>query len=124
MHDQYLLDLLRHAKNAHEQKHRELRKRQNKAIDIVLDATAVFLDWPDEAPLVKREFWQQVHEGDLRDALEDLRTFKRLEERGYGDLLLARYPSLRKYFAEFLHLPFAATPGTEAILQAIQPSPA
>lgn len=124
MHDQYLLDLLRHAKNAHEQKHRELRKRQKKAIDIVLDATAVFLDWPDEAPLVKREFWQQVHEGDLRDALEDLRTFKRLEERGYGDLLLARYPSLRKYFAEFLHLPFAATPGTEAILQAIQPSPA
>ena len=49
-----------------------------------------------------------------------MRTFKRLEERGYGDLLLARYPSLRKYFAEFLQLPFAAAPGSEPLLQAIE----
>jgi Domain of unknown function (DUF4158) len=30
MHDQYLLDMCRHSKNAHEQKHREFRKRQKK----------------------------------------------------------------------------------------------
>lgn len=120
MHDQYMLDLCRHAKNAHEQKHRELRKRQKKAIDVVLDTTTVFLDWPEERQMTKAEFWRQINEGTLRDALEDLRTFKRLEERGYGDLLLARYPSLRKYFAAFLHLPFAAEPGTEPVLQAIQ----
>jgi hypothetical protein len=34
-------------------------------------------------------------------------------------LLLNRYPSLRKYFADFLHLPFAAKPGNEPLLQAI-----
>lgn len=45
--------------------------------------------------------------------------FKRLEERGYGDLLLIRYPSLRKYFVQFLHLPFTAAPGNEPLLQAI-----
>jgi TnpA family transposase len=120
MHEQYLLDLCRHAKIVHEQQHRALRKRQKKAIDIVLATTSVFLDWPDEAPLSKQELWQQVDEGALREALEDLRTFKRLEERGYGDLLLARYPSLRKYFAEFLQLPFAAAPGSEPLLQAIE----
>ena len=56
----------------------------------------------------------------FRAALVDLRVFQRLEERGYGDLLLARYPSLRKYFAEFLHLPFAAEHGSDPLLEAIQ----
>ncbi|WP_208612618.1 hypothetical protein [Xenorhabdus vietnamensis] len=41
-------------------------------------------------------------------------------KRGYGDILLARYPSLRKYFPAFLHLPFQAKPGTELLLKAIQ----
>src|SRR5207253_875412 len=54
-----------------------------------------------------------------RCALTDLRTFQRLEERGYGDLLLTRYPSLRKYFAAFLQLPFAAVPGNTGLLDAI-----
>lgn len=120
MHDQYLLDLCRHAKNAHEKKHRALRKRQQKAIDMVLKTTTVFLDWPEETPLSKAEFWQHVDEPTLRDSLDDLRAFQRLEDCGYGDLLLARYPSLRKYFAEFLHLPFAVEPGTEPLLQAIE----
>jgi hypothetical protein len=55
----------------------------------------------------------------FRAALGDLRAFQQLEERGYGDLLLARYPSLRKYFAEFLHLPFAAEHGSAPLLRAI-----
>ncbi len=52
--------------------------------------------------------------------LDDLHIFKRLEERGYGHLLLARYLSLRKYFSEFPHLPFQAKPGTETLLKSIQ----
>ena len=119
MHDQYLMDMCRKAKNIYEQKHRELRKRQKKAVDIVLEANNYLLDWPTEQPLLKEEFWQLVDEDKLRSSLEDLRTFKRLEERGYGDLLLARYPSLRKYFAEFIHLPFAAEPGNDDLIEAI-----
>lgn len=119
MHDQYLLELCRHAKHAHERQHRELRKRQKKAVDVVLTSTQVFLEWPDELPLSKTAFWERVDERTLRGSLEDLRMFKRLEERGYGDLLLIRYPSLRKYFVQFLHLPFTAAPGNEPLLQAI-----
>ncbi len=69
---------------------------------------------------MKAEFWQQIDEEKFRSSLEDLRTFKQLEERGYGDLLLARYPSLRKYFAEFIHLPFAAEHGNDSLIQAIE----
>ena len=108
MHDQYIMEMCRQAKHLHEQEHRELRKRQRRAIDVVLEATDRLLDWPEEPPLSKTALWQQIDERKLRGSLADLRTFQRLEERGYGDILLARYPSLRKYFAEFIHLPFAA----------------
>lgn len=120
MHDQYVTDLCRHSKNIHEKKYRKLRKRQKKAIDVVIDTTHIVLDWPDDQPIVKEKLMQQVNEGQLRCAIEDLRMFKRLEERGYGDLLLARYPSLRKYFAKYIHLPFAAKKSNDGLMQAIE----
>ena len=120
MHDQYLVDMCRKAKNIYEQKHRELRKRQKKAVDIVLEANNYLLDWPEDQPLVKEKFWQQVDEDKFRGSLDDLRIFKQLEERGYGDLLLARYPSLRKYFSKFIHLPFAAEHGNDNLIQSIE----
>lgn len=120
MHDQYLMDTCRKARRTHEQKHRQLRGRQKKAIDIVLHANYCLLDWPLAQPLLKENFWQQVNEEKLRSSLEDLSRFKRLEERGYSDLLLARYPSLRKYFAQFIHLPFAAEHGTDSLIEAIE----
>lgn len=119
MHDQYLTDMCRKARNSYEQKHRELRKRQKKAVDIVLEANNYLLDWPTEKPLLKAEFWQLVDEDKFRSSLEDLQAFKQLEEGGYGDLLLARYPSLRKYFAKFIHLPFTAENGNHDLIEAI-----
>ena len=43
-----------------------------------------------------------------------------LTEQGYGDLLIACYPTLRKYFADFIQLPFAAGSGSEPLMQAIE----
>jgi TnpA family transposase len=120
MHDQYILDICRQTKNAYEKKHRALRQRQKKAVDTVLKTTTILLNWPDDEPIPKKELWQQVSETDLRDSLDDLRLFKTLTERGYGDLLLKRYPSLRKYFADFLQLPFAAQHGSDPLLRAIR----
>jgi TnpA family transposase len=119
MHDQYIVDIARQTRNAYEKKHRELRKRQKRAIDVMLDTTDFLLEWPDDQPLSKHDLWRQVEEVKLRSSRKDLQEFKRLEERGYGDLLLNRYPSLRKYFADFIHLPFAAKQGNEHLIQAI-----
>lgn len=119
MHDQYIMEMCRHAKHLYEQQHRALRQRQKRAIDVVLETTDLLLEWPEERAFSKAELWQQIDESKFRGSLADLRTFKRLEERGYGDVLLARYPSLRKYFAAFLHLPFAAEQGNDSLLQAI-----
>lgn len=119
MHEQHVMTMCRKSKHTYEQKHRDLRKRHKRAVDAVLEANTRWLDWPDEEPLSSVDLWQQVNKAQLQDALTDLRAFKKLEERGYGDLLLARYPSLRKYFADFIQLPFAAEHGNNALLQAI-----
>ena len=119
MHDQYIMEMCRQAKNVYEKKHRAFRKRQKRAIDTVLATTDMLLDWPEDHLLSKEEFWQQVDETRLRESRTDLLAFKQLEERGYGALLIGRYPSLRKYFAEFIHLPFAAEQGSEALMQAV-----
>lgn len=120
MHDQYMMELCRQTRNNHDKKHKEFRKKQKSAIDTVLDTTHVLLEWPDDRPLYKLDLWHRVDEKHLRASIEDLYIFKRLEERGYCDLLLNRYPSLRKYFTEFIHLPFAVAKGTGSLLKSIE----
>ena len=119
MHDQYMMDMLRHSRRLHEKKHRELRRRQKIAIDTVLDATNTILEWPSDKPLMPSDLWCYVNEKKLRSSLNDLKRFKRLEEQGVGDILLLRYPSLRKYFPEFVKLSFSAKQGSEPLMQAI-----
>ncbi len=120
MHDQYIQDMTRKSRNAYEKKHRELRKRQKKAVDTVLYATHILLDWSDDDPLSHTDFWQRINRNNLQASSETLKDFQQLTERGYGDLLLARYPTLRKYFADFIHLPFAVESGNEPLMKAIE----
>ncbi|MEQ3763861.1 MAG: Tn3 family transposase, partial [Alcanivorax sp.] len=120
MHDQYMTELCRQTRNSHDKKHKEFRKRQKKAIDAVLDTTHVFLEWPEGQPLYKNDLWQRIDEKHLLASIEDLHIFKRLEERGYCDLLLTRYPSLRKYFSDFIRLPFEMAKGSGPLIKAIQ----
>lgn len=120
MHDQYLMDMCRHSRNVHEKKYRAFRKRQKKAIDNLLDSTHTLLDWPEDEPLYKKDFLLKVDEKKLIESIHDLHIFKRLAERGYGDFLLKRYPSLRKYFAEFIHLPFSVEQGSDDLIKAIK----
>lgn len=120
MHDQYMTELCRQTKNSHDKKHKEFRKRQKKAIDAVLDTTHVLLEWPDEQPLYKNDLWQRIDEKHLLASIDDLHIFKRLEECGYCDLLLTRYPSLRKYFSDFIRLPFEVAKGSGPLIKAIQ----
>ncbi|MDH5561956.1 MAG: Tn3 family transposase, partial [Deltaproteobacteria bacterium] len=120
MHDQYVMEISRQSKNIYEKKHRQFRKRHKKAVDKIASMTNTLLDWPDDVLISKKAFLKQVGETELRTSLVDLHLFKDLVERGYGDILLARYPSLRKYFADFLHLPFASNNDSHPLIQAIE----
>ena len=43
---------------SYEPQHRELRKRQKGAIDVVLETTDLLLDWPEGRPRPKEPLWQ------------------------------------------------------------------
>lgn len=120
MHDKFVLNLYRTTKSAYEKQYRALRTRQKVAVDAVLVATRALLEWPEDEPRRRRDFLEELNEERLRESVEDLRQFQRLGERGYGDLLLTRYPNLRKYFSGFVRLPFAAEKGSEPLLRAIE----
>ena len=120
MHDQYMMELHRKSKNINDKRLKLLRKRQGRAISTALKAIDALLDWPSNEPLYVKTLWQRIDEKELRESREDMAAFQRLENRGYGDALLARYPTMRKYFAEFVQLPFAVANGNEALMEGIE----
>ena len=115
-----MMEIIRKSKNMYEKKHRQLRKRQKKAVNVVLNLSQFLLDWPDDEPMLMDMLWRQVNKRAVQTSVEDFRTLKQLNDRGYADILLARYPSLRKYFADFIKLPFEAAPGSGSLLEAIE----
>lgn len=86
MYDQYILDMLRKAKQVHEKKHRALRKRQKKAIDTVLDATHFIVEWLGGRPLSKTDLRQSVDEKKLLESMDDLHAFKRFQKSHHSIL--------------------------------------
>ncbi len=120
MHEQYIIEINRRSKNTYERQHRGLRKQHKRAVDNILQTTSRLLEWPDDKPLSQADFWQHTDKQQLHESLQNLHAFKRLEEQGYADILLTRYSSFRKYFAQFIHLPFAAEHGNTELIEAIQ----
>lgn len=119
MHDQFMLDASRKSRNTYDKKYRQYRSQQKKAMDTILHSTQTLLNWPEEQVLTKKAFWKQVGKEQVQYSLDKLYSFKRFTDRGYGSFLLRRYPSLRKYFAEFIQLPFVAEQGSQMLMQAI-----
>ncbi len=120
MHDQYILDLSRKMRNLYEKKHRQSRKKNKRAVDTVLKAAKMLVHRQNGSLPDTQDIIEAVGEEKLRESIEDLNEFKRLEERGYADLLISHYPSLRKYFADFVALPFEAEEGSKDLTQSIE----
>jgi len=119
MHDQYLTDMKRETGHAHEKACRAFRKREKKAISKITVTMETLLSWPDEKPLYKKDIVTKKNEKKLQKCIQDLKTYKRLLDCGFGELLLKRYSSFRKYFANFVNLPFCVEQGSEDLLTAI-----
>ena len=120
MHDQFMMEICRTSRNNHEKKYREFRKRHKKATDFMLQVSDILLNFPVDEKISRAEFFTNIDEQLLRQSVEDMQIFKRIEERGYCDLLLAKYPNFRKYFSDFIKLPFQAQNGSQHLIEAIE----
>jgi TnpA family transposase len=89
-------------------------------VDTLLEAMDILLD-PRLAgtnPLLT--LYRRIDPEVLREALDNCREFKRLEEHGYQDELRARHSHLSRYLPAFLGLPFCGEPGTERLFAGIR----
>ena len=119
MHSQYLTGMNRRAQHALDARRRALRRHAKAGLDMVLAALELILD-PTRPPATARmELYAAVDEPSLRTAIQRCRTWQRLEDRGFVDELRARYAHLKRYLPTFLTLPFAATPGMQPLLTAL-----
>ncbi|MEW6505989.1 MAG: DUF4158 domain-containing protein, partial [Chloroflexota bacterium] len=120
MHDQFTLDMTRKSKHKYDGKLKDGRKRAKQGMALILDATEIIVDpnvpIPNRAPVLFETF----SEAELREALENCRTFQNLEDRGLTDELSDHYVGLHRYFPEFLTLNFQGSVGCEPILAAIR----
>jgi TnpA family transposase len=120
MHDQYILDLTRRIRNKYEKKQKKSRNKNKRAVVVLLKISETILNQDADASIRAEDLIEEVGRENLQEAIADLKEFKRLTERGYADMLISHYPSLRKYFSDFLRLPFEAEEGSEDLLEAIK----
>jgi hypothetical protein len=119
MHSQYLTGMNRRAQHALDARRRALRRHAKARLDLVLAALELVLD-PTRPPATARmALYAAVDEPSLRTAIQRCRTWQRLEDRGFVDELRARYSHLKRSLPTFLTLPFAATPGMQPLLTAL-----
>jgi len=120
LHDQLMTDVLRRSRNGYEKEFQEYRKRFKQANDTLLKAVDFILDHDKNALFNLADLFQTINENKLKQSIEDCYVYKRLEERGMPDKVMARYTYLRSYFSAFIQLPWVSDQSNSLLIKAIQ----
>lgn len=120
MHDQFMMEICRTSRNAHDKAHKFFRKRHKKAVDFMISVSDYLLGISDIGQFTRADLFQDINEQDLQQSTDDMKNFKRIEERGFSDILLRKYPNFRKYFSSFVKLPFEVANGSQYLLDSIE----
>jgi TnpA family transposase len=120
MHDQYITNITRACKNIHETRLKQYKRRNERALHSILG----FMDYALELSENKNINWSSLYANTsskecLLDARNDMRLYEIESKYGYPHLLQNRYGSMRKYFLDFIQLPFLGEAGTQELLEAI-----
>ncbi len=89
-------------------------------MSVIINASRHLLDWPEDLAMPLATLWDDIGRENFKNSIDTFKAIKHLTECGLGELWLARYPSMRKYFADFIQLPFQAEKGSEHLLESIE----
>ena len=121
MHDQYISNVIRECKNINEEQIRQYRYKHDKAIDKFISVVDQILYWESKELIKLEELYKStVSQEALKEARSDINTYQLLTRYGYANLLQNRYSSMRRYFSEFIKLPFHSGTENSSLMQAIQ----
>ena len=119
MHDQVLIKICRVADYAYEKQHRALRRRARKGRQTLEELLRFVFDPERPRETTVGELYQRYGEQNIREAYEAFSEYQRLDSRGYPDELVGKFNTLRRYFPEFLKLPFELEAGNKTVLESM-----
>ncbi len=120
MHDQYISGIYRECKNTHESNLKRYKRQNERAIDKIECFIDYALELTDSHKVALNKIYEKTtSKTDLQKARDDMRKYKIESKYGYANLLQNRYNSMRRYFPEFIKLPFLAETGSQDLLNTI-----
>jgi len=120
LHDQYISNVCRECRNAHVKNLKLYKQKNERAIDKIERFVDFVLAQKEDCRLSVGELYSQsTKKSDLKQARDDMHEYKVLSRFGYAKLLQNRYSSMRRYFAEFVQLPFLVERGNQALKKSI-----
>lgn len=120
LHDQYISDICRGCNNINEDQIRQYRYKHEKAIDKFITVIDHILCLDAELVIQPKELYRNVITEDLlKEAREDVKTYQRIIKFGYANLLQNRYNSMRRYFPDFIKIPFCSETESNSLITAI-----
>jgi hypothetical protein len=120
MNDKLLVKVERLARHANETHQQELRRKSQVGLKLATKTLRRLLT--DETPKTTTlaQFYQTVDKTAIERALQDCEALNQGDYAGFLAALDSRYTYLRKYTSASFELHFAASPGSEELLKAIQ----
>ncbi len=121
LHDQYISNICRECRNEHGNKLR-LYKQKNERAMVKIEGFVDFVlaQKDDQSISINDIYSQSTSKSELQRARDDMHEYQVLSRFGYAKLIQNRYSSMRRYFAEFIQLPFLLEKGSQALEQSIQ----
>ena len=118
MHSYFVVNMGREAKNLYEKKHRQLRKKLRSSIPVLEAFATKALKIENGQPI--DPVYSEIDKKSVIYAIEDSRSFRTLEEKGFLQILNKKHPNFKRYFPMFLTLGFCAEKGASYLIEAIE----
>ncbi len=120
MHDQYISSICRECKHIHEEQIRQYRYKYDKAINQLISVVDKVLCYETEDSILLQDIYKSTIPKELlKQARADMNTYQIMTKFGYTHLLQNRYNSMRRYFIDFIKLPFHAETADYPLIKAI-----
>lgn len=121
LHDQYISNICRECRNLHMNKLKLYKQKNERAIDkIELFVDSVLTQDDNQLISISDLYLSSTPKAELKQARNDMHEYQLLSRFGYAKLIQNRYTSMRRYFCEFIKLPFLAGKGSQALEQSMK----
>ncbi|OJW73008.1 MAG: hypothetical protein BGO68_05175 [Candidatus Amoebophilus sp. 36-38] len=121
IHDQYISNICRECKNIHEDNLSQYKNKHEKAVEKIVLFIDELLVTDKKEKVLLSDIWKgSISKEGLAKAREDMTGYLSYGRLGYANLLQNRYSSMRRYFADFIQLPFEAEQGSKSLMKAIE----